>query len=95
MADFTYPKVSVREGYGDMAFTRANLCLLHEGKGVGGQCVGNMMPDAEIAHLFGCSSWEVSYARKHSAYWEQRPVDSVAVEEEKQPVKGRKSKKDQ
>jgi hypothetical protein len=94
MADFTYPKVIVREGYGDMAFTRANLCLLHEGKGVGGQCVGNMMPDAEIAHLFGCSSWEVSYARKHSAYWEQRPVESVAVEEEKQPVKGRKSKKD-
>ena len=70
MSGFKYPETSLKEG---IAFSRANLQDLHEGKGVDGKFKGNMLPDAEMAHLFGCSAWEVSYARKHSAYWEGKP----------------------
>lgn len=74
MSEFKYPKKSIREGYGDIAFTRDNLLLLHEGKGVNGLHVGKTFTDTDLAALFGCSAWEASYARKSKAYWAGFPT---------------------
>lgn len=69
----TYPEFSTKEGVKPIEFTRENLQALHEGLGVSGQYVGVMLPDSEIAHLFGCSEWEASCARKRASYWEGKP----------------------
>ena len=98
MAEFTYPTKSIREGYGDIEFTRENILLLHSGKGVNGLHVGKVFPDGEIAALFGITTWEASCARKLSSYWDGKPAKSEIIEveftmPETQKPKKRKSKK--
>jgi len=77
MSQFTYPKKSSRAGYGDIAFIRENLQLLHEGKGVDGLHVNKTFTDTDLAALFGCTTWEASYARKSKAYWAGYPTTQV------------------
>ena len=92
--NFKYPKKSIREGYGDIAFTRENLLLLHEGKGVNSMHVGKTFTDTDLAALFGCSSWEASYARKSKAYWAGFPItDAESITEESAEVVAEMPKK--
>ena len=101
MSQFTYPKKSSRAGYGDIAFIRENLQLLHEGKGVDGLHVGKTFTDTDLAALFGCTTWEASYARKSKAYWAGYPTtqedpmtEEVAEVTEEKPKKTKRKKAD-
>ena len=97
MAEFTYPTKSIREGYGDIEFTKENLTLLNAGKGVNGLHVGKLFPDSELGALFGITAWEASCARKLASYWKNKPAVSEVIEAEftitEEKPKKRKTKK--